>query len=217
VPRTEEIVSGTETVLRTVGSRSWHLPVSGFWQAHRLAAVGYSDTIRELIRRSELGPTVVAWDLYGGAGVLAGAIVDECDSSRATVTVHVVETDAQAVAAGTRTFADDPRVSLHHSSVTRALADLPAPTVVVVDPPRAGAGREVVEKIVAAAPTAIIAVGCDPATFARDLADYGRGGYEVVWLHGYDAFPLTHHIEAIALLRSSPQSAAARARASIRP
>jgi tRNA/tmRNA/rRNA uracil-C5-methylase (TrmA/RlmC/RlmD family) len=133
------------------------------------------------------------------------------------VTVHVVETDPQAVAAGSETFADDPRVHFHHSSVARAVDDLPAPSVVVADPPRAGAGREVVDKVVAAAPSAIIAVGCDPATFARDLADYRRGGYEVQWLHGFDAFPLTHHVEAIALLRSSPQSAAAQARSGIRP
>lgn len=216
-PRIEEIVSGTEAVQRTVGNRTWLLPVSGFWQAHRLAAAGYANTVRELLRQADLGPSVVAWDLYGGAGTLAGAILDECDSTRAVVTVHVVETDSQAVAAGSETFADDPRVHFHHSSVTRTVADLPAPTVVVADPPRAGAGREVVDKIVAAAPSAIIAVGCDPATFARDLADYRRGGYEVHWLRGFDAFPLTHHIEAIALLRSSPQSAAVRARGGIRP
>jgi tRNA/tmRNA/rRNA uracil-C5-methylase (TrmA/RlmC/RlmD family) len=216
-PRVEEIVSGTETVQRTIGTRTWQLPVSGFWQAHRQAAAGYGDTVRELIREAGLGSSVVAWDLYGGAGVLAAAVVDECDAARATVTVHVVETDAQAIAAGQATFADDPRVHLHRSGVTQALPDLPAPTVVVADPPRAGAGREVVDAIVAAAPTAIIAVGCDPATFARDLADYRRGGYEVVTLRGFDAFPLTHHIEAIALLRYSPHSATATSSASRRP
>lgn len=216
-PRREEIVSGTGSVQRTVGNRTWLVPVSGFWQAHRLAAAAYGNTIRELLRQADLGPSVVAWDLYGGAGTLAGAIVDECDRTRAVVTVHVVEADSQAVAAGSETFADDPRVHFHHSSVTRGTASLPAPTVVVADPPRAGAGREVVDKIVAAAPSAIIAVGCDPATFARDLADYRRGGYEVHWLRGFDAFPLTHHIEAIALLRSWPQSAAVRAHSGIRP
>lgn len=216
-PRREEIVSGTGSVQRTVGNRTWLVPVSGFWQAHRLAAAAYGNTIRELLRQADLGPSVVAWDLYGGAGTLAGAIVDECDRTRAVVTVHVVEADAQAVAAGSETFADDPRVHFHHSSVTRGTASLPAPTVVVADPPRAGAGREVVDKIVAAAPSVIIAVGCDPATFARDLADYRRGGYEVHWLRGFDAFPLTHHIEAIALLRSWPQSAAVRAHSGIRP
>jgi tRNA/tmRNA/rRNA uracil-C5-methylase (TrmA/RlmC/RlmD family) len=216
-PRVEEIVSGTETVQRTIGARSWQLPVSGFWQAHRQAAAGYSNAVHLLVREAGLGASVVAWDLYGGAGVLAAAIVDECDAARAAVTVHVVETDARAIAAGEAAFADDPRIHLRRAAVTQALADLPAPTIVLADPPRAGAGREVVDKIVAAGPSAIIAVGCDPATFARDLADYRRGGYDVVALRGFDAFPLTHHVEAIALLRSSPHSAAAASHTTRRP
>lgn len=201
--RAAEIIRGGPTVRRSVGGRTWDLPVTGFWQAHRFAAAGYGDTVRSLLRDVGLPRSVVVWDLYGGAGVLAGAVLDENDEARGTARVHIVEADPQATAAAEVTFADDHRVSVHRGSVATSLAGLPSPDVVIADPPRAGAGREVVDQVVAASPAIVVAVGCDPATFARDLGDYVRGGYEVVTLVGFDAFPLTHHLEAIALLRPS--------------
>ncbi|PXW33667.1 UNVERIFIED_CONTAM: tRNA/tmRNA/rRNA uracil-C5-methylase (TrmA/RlmC/RlmD family) [Williamsia faeni] len=206
-PRREVLLAGEQTVRRTVGGRTWEVPVTGFWQAHRFAASGYSDTVRTLLRSADLPRSMVAWDLYGGAGVLAGAVLDENDESWGTARVHIVEADRGATAAADLTFADDHRVHVHHASVMAAVADLPSPDVVIVDPPRSGAGREVVERITAAEPSAVIAVGCDPATFARDLADYRRGGYEVDTLLGFDAFPLTHHLEAVALLRPGAPAA----------
>lgn len=199
--RSVEVIGGGPTVRRSVGGRIWELPITGFWQAHRLAAAGYGDTVRALLREAGLPRSVVVWDLYGGAGVLAGAVLDENDDARGTARIHIVEADAQAIAAAQLTFAEDHRVTVHRGNVATSLAGLPAPDVVIADPPRAGAGREVVERIVAAGPAIVIAVGCDPATFARDLGDYVRGGYEVVTILGFDAFPLTHHLEAIALLR----------------
>ncbi|WP_307796916.1 class I SAM-dependent RNA methyltransferase [Williamsia soli] len=201
--RDESILEGGPTVRRTVAGRSWDLPITGFWQAHRHAAAGYSTAVRTLLRDAGLPRSVVVWDLYGGAGVLAGAVIDENDQARGTARVHIVEADAAAVAAAQETFADDHRVQVHRGNVATSLATLPTPDVVILDPPRAGAGRAVVEQVVAAAPSYVVAVGCDPATFARDLGDYMRGGYEVVTLLGFDAFPLTHHLEAIALLRPS--------------
>lgn len=205
--RSVEVISGEPTVRRTVGDRIWDLPITGFWQAHRLAAAGYGDTVRALLREAGLPRSVVVWDLYGGAGVLAGAVLDENDDARGTARIHIVEADGQAIAAAQVTFAEDHRVSVHRGNVATSLVGLPAPDVVIADPPRAGAGREVVEQVVAAGPAIVIAVGCDPATFARDLGDYVRGGYEVVTILGFDAFPLTHHLEAIALLRPAAASA----------
>lgn len=201
--RDESILEGGPTVRRVVAGRSWELPITGFWQAHRRAADGYSTAVRTMLRDAGLPRSVVVWDLYGGAGVLAGAVIDENDDARGTARVHIVEADAAAVSAAEVTFAGDHRVQVHRGNVATTLATLPAPDVVILDPPRAGAGREVVEQVVAAAPAFVVAVGCDPATFARDLGDYVRGGYEVVTLVGFDAFPLTHHMEAIALLRPS--------------
>ncbi len=73
--------------------------------------------------------------------------------------------------------------------------------VVVLDPPRAGAGRDVVAAIARRAPRAVAYVACDPAAFARDARSFGELGYRLDALRAFDAFPMTHHLEAIGVFR----------------
>jgi tRNA/tmRNA/rRNA uracil-C5-methylase (TrmA/RlmC/RlmD family) len=72
--------------------------------------------------------------------------------------------------------------------------------LVVLDPPRAGAGGEVVRRVVAAGPRAVAYVACDPAALARDVRTFRTLGWRLERLHGFDAFPMTHHVECVALL-----------------
>ena len=94
----------------------------------------------------------------------------------------------------------DYDVVLHNDLVEKAIDQLPKPDAIVLDPPRTGAGAEVVEKAASASPGAAVHVGCDPATFARDLATWREHGYAVRRLAVINAFPGTHHMEALALL-----------------
>ncbi|MGH3239197.1 MAG: class I SAM-dependent RNA methyltransferase, partial [Spirillospora sp.] len=71
---------------------------------------------------------------------------------------------------------------------------------VVLDPPRTGAGRDVVEHITRLAGRKIAYVSCDPATLARDLAYFGERGWTLETLRAFDAFPMTHHVECLATL-----------------
>jgi len=85
--------------------------------------------------------------------------------------------------------------------VERVLPQLPGrPDVVVLDPPRQGVGREVAEAVAARGPARIVAVACDPAALARDIAAYLKGGYRLLALRALDAFPMTSHVECVALL-----------------
>ena len=79
------------------------------------------------------------------------------------------------------------------------MSDLADPDCVVLDPPRAGAGRDVVGAVTARRPGRIVHIGCDPAAFARDVALYAEHGYRLERVRAFDAFPLTHHVEAIGL------------------
>ena len=72
--------------------------------------------------------------------------------------------------------------------------------VVVLDPPRAGAGKDVVRRIAARAPRVVVYVACDPAALARDLATFTAEGYRLDSLRALDLFPMTHHIECVAVL-----------------
>ena len=72
--------------------------------------------------------------------------------------------------------------------------------IVVLDPPRAGAGRQVIERIIRMSPRAIAYVACDPSALARDIATARSLGWRLESLRALDLFPMTHHVECIALL-----------------
>ncbi|MEO9221968.1 MAG: class I SAM-dependent RNA methyltransferase, partial [Mycobacteriaceae bacterium] len=114
--------------------------------------------------------------------------------------VVAVESSRTAVADGAAALADLPQASLRAAPVEQELGNLPTPVdVIVLDPPRSGAGRRVVEAIAAAAPRRVVYVACDPAALGRDVALFAGLGYAMSGLRAFDAFPMTHHVECIAL------------------
>ncbi|MGB4778055.1 MAG: class I SAM-dependent RNA methyltransferase, partial [Microbacterium sp.] len=72
--------------------------------------------------------------------------------------------------------------------------------VVLLDPPRSGAGREVVERVSALAAASVVYVACDPVALARDIGTFRTHGYEPQSIHALDLFPHSHHLEAVAVL-----------------
>lgn len=116
--------------------------------------------------------------------------------------VLAIESGRRAVADGEENLADLPQVRWRSGRVEHLLADAPKPVdVVVLDPPRKGAGKAVVESIVEGSPDRIVYVACDPAALARDIALFKEHGYGLVDLRAFDAFPMTHHVECVALLQ----------------
>jgi tRNA/tmRNA/rRNA uracil-C5-methylase (TrmA/RlmC/RlmD family) len=117
--------------------------------------------------------------------------------------VVAVEGDDVAVADAIRNLKDMPHVETVADRVDRALrrgALGERLDVVVLDPPRSGAKREVVEPVVALAPRAVAYVACEPAALARDVAIFAEHGYELRGLRAFDLFPMTQHVECVALL-----------------
>jgi tRNA/tmRNA/rRNA uracil-C5-methylase (TrmA/RlmC/RlmD family) len=88
--------------------------------------------------------------------------------------------------------------------VRKVLAGLrERPDVAVLDPPRSGAGKEVIKQVADAGTPRVIHIGCEVASFARDVGSYREHGYEVDELRVFDAFPMTHHVECIAVLNQT--------------
>ena len=73
-----------------------------------------------------------------------------------------------------------------------------AAATVILDPPRSGAGRDVVDSLGELAPAQIVYVACDPVALARDAHLLAAHGYELAHLEAHDLFPHTHHVEAVA-------------------
>jgi tRNA/tmRNA/rRNA uracil-C5-methylase (TrmA/RlmC/RlmD family) len=187
------VVRGPARVREAVGGRSWSLDADAFWQVHPAAPETLVGAVLEMLepRAGER-----AWDLYAGAGLFAAALAPLVDR------VTAVESDPRGVAAARRSLADLPNVHLVQADVRRELAGpgLRWVDVVVLDPPRSGAGREVVEGIARRGPRAVAYVACDPAAFARDVATFADHGYELTAVRAFDAFPMTHHVECVGLL-----------------
>jgi 23S rRNA (uracil1939-C5)-methyltransferase len=70
----------------------------------------------------------------------------------------------------------------------------------VVDPPRAGLSKKVLQRVVAAAPRRIVYVSCNPTTLAPNAAELAQAGWSLRTVRPVDMFPQTHHIECVALL-----------------
>src|SRR5690606_15850119 len=99
------------------------------------------------------------------------------------------------------TLADLPQLRWRVGRVERIVSTVePRADVVVLDPPRKGAGAAVVGAIAAAGPERVVYVACDPAALARDVATFDGHGYRLRALRAFDAFPMTQHVECIALL-----------------
>lgn len=134
------------------------------------------------------------WDLYGGTGLFTAAL-----GSAGVTRVDLVEADAESVHEARRIHGDGVRI--HHAPVeTWVSGQLDRVDGVILDPPRAGLGAGVVERVAAAKPHVIISVSCDPVTFARDLRGFMDEGYEPTSIRAFDAFPMTEHMEIVASL-----------------
>jgi tRNA/tmRNA/rRNA uracil-C5-methylase (TrmA/RlmC/RlmD family) len=141
--------------------------------------------------------------------------------------VIAVEGDRGAVRDARRNLRRTPWARIHHGDVATVLARETGPgaqasdgwrdaALAVLDPPRAGAGRAVIEALLGPPGTGgrrqsgharpasrlrrVAYVSCDPATLARDIAVFGELGWQLTGLRAFDAFPMTHHLECVATL-----------------
>jgi len=185
-----------EVVYEQVGDRRFQLDAGGFWQVHPRAASVLDGAVYGILD-GHVDPEASHLDLYGGVGLFAASLAD----LGATDTV-TVESSKRATAHAQQNLAG-MGVRAVTARVDRYLAGLAAGTrtgAVVLDPPRAGAGRAVVDALHALAPDAIAYVACDPVALARDLGTFRQHGWNVGTLRGFDLFPHSHHFEVVALL-----------------
>jgi tRNA/tmRNA/rRNA uracil-C5-methylase (TrmA/RlmC/RlmD family) len=190
--------AGTLTESVTVGESTHRFEVAadGFWQVHPGAPATLAGAVLDALA-PEPGESVL--DLYAGVGLFAAFLADRVGPDDAGGRVVAVEGDRRASALSATNV---PAAEVTAGDVAAALAAYPEQVdLVVLDPPREGARRAVVEAIAARAPRAVAYVACDPAALARDVAIFAEQGYELRTLRAFDLFPMTHHVECVALLQ----------------
>jgi len=188
-------VSGPQVRREQAAGRSWQVDIGAFWQVHPAAADVLGAAVLSMLAPR---PGERCVDLYGGVGLFAGLLADTVGP---TGSVLCVEGDRAAAADARVNLAPTPWASVRRQAVDAALvAGLSAYDVAVLDPPRTGAGRPLVEALAAGPARAIAYVACDPAALARDVKTFGEHGWRLAGLRAFDLFPMTHHVECVALL-----------------
>jgi tRNA/tmRNA/rRNA uracil-C5-methylase (TrmA/RlmC/RlmD family) len=185
---------------RHAGGRDWEVEGTGFWQVHPAAA---DALVAAVTGYAAVQPGETVLDLYAGAGLFGGALAPGVGPGGRVV---CVEADEAACAAADANLAALPQAEVWQGDVdaeglVELLAELGTPPdVVVLDPPRAGAGPAVSRLLAGTGARAVVYVACDPAALARDVAAFGQAGYRLAAVRGFDAFPMTAHVECVALL-----------------
>jgi tRNA/tmRNA/rRNA uracil-C5-methylase (TrmA/RlmC/RlmD family) len=176
--------------------RTFRVSGAGFWQVHPGAAQALLDAV---LAATSPEPGERALDLYCGVGLFAVGLAGRVGAEGA---VLGIESEPRAVGDARRNVHDLPQVRLVRGRVDDVLAAdvIGSIDVVVLDPPRTGAGRDVVERVLALGPRVVAYVACDPAALARDVAIAAGAGYRLSALRAFDVFPLTHHVECVATL-----------------
>jgi len=194
-------IKGDKKLVERAMGRSFRISSGGFWQVHRGAAELLA---QEVVQMSEgLDPAANNLDLYGGVGLFSGALATKYGKALNITTVEsskVATADATAnlVDLGKHRAVSAPVEGFLKAQIKQSL-ELTGATV-VLDPPRAGAGKAVIDQLLFLRPAKIIYVACDPVSLSRDLKFLIAGGYQLEQMKAFDLFPHTHHFETIASL-----------------
>lgn len=174
----------------TVADETYWISRGGFFQVNRFLL----PKLVELITARRSG--ALAWDLFAGVGLFSRVLAKSFDAVTAVEASPVASLDlANALR----------KLGPQHTAVAKttldflraAILDRARPDLVVLDPPRAGAGTEACELIARIAPREIVYVSCDPTTLARDWAVLEGRGYRATATHLVDLFPQTAHLETV--------------------
>jgi tRNA/tmRNA/rRNA uracil-C5-methylase (TrmA/RlmC/RlmD family) len=180
--------------VREVKGKKLKVKSGAFWQRHRNAPDTLTTAFLEL---AKLKPGEHLLDLYGGVGLFSSVAIDQLGPGGR---IDLIESSIPATESARENFKGNQNVNVLCEDVAKGLKGIKRADVVVLDPPRAGAGAEVVDQLLRIKPSRIVYVACDPASLARDVQRFVANGWQLAKIDGYDLFPMTQHIETICLL-----------------
>lgn len=197
-----------QRIVERVGDRNFVLDARGFWQVHRHAAATLTTAVQNAVADGSVDPDASNLDLYGGVGLLAAALGDIVGANLRITTVESDSLATQHASENLRDWAGATAVTdrvdrfLRHLRMSGGAVERERLTrgTVILDPPRSGAGKAVVNELAELNPAQVVYVACDPVALARDVSLFAAHGYALTRLRAFDLFPNTHHVEAVATL-----------------
>jgi tRNA/tmRNA/rRNA uracil-C5-methylase (TrmA/RlmC/RlmD family) len=185
-------ISGPTQLHEVVNGFEYQISPTSFWQSHKKAPETLMKLVMDLLAL-RIGDHVC--DLYGGVGLFTAPMAEDVGVGGK---VHLIESSHRATQDALKIFDKEKQVEIHSARVEQALPRIKKIDVILLDPPRTGAGEMVVKTMVAAKPRTIVYVSCDPASLARDARLLEDAGYHLDHMVGFDLFPMTQHVECVA-------------------
>jgi 23S rRNA (uracil1939-C5)-methyltransferase len=183
---------GRRSLTYTVSGIPYQVSLGGFFQVNRFL-------LPELLQLAVTGRKGrLAWDLYSGAGLFARALEFE--------NVTAVESEGFSTDDLKKNLESKPHRVIRSSTLAFLSSQAAAqekPELVMVDPPRAGLGKEICSHLARVAAPEIVYISCDPATLARDLQALLQSGYSIKAMNLVDLFPQTFHLETVTFLKQN--------------
>ena len=186
------LTEGRQIVHEDINGKTLEVSQNSFWQSHINAPSILTEVVLDFAQLVD-GDHVL--DLYGGVGLFTSSMV-ECVGPNGSI--DLLEGSKSAAADAMRNFANNSNVKIHLGDVAKLLPRVSNTDVILLDPPREGAGKIVVAEMSRLRPRAIVYVSCDPASLARDTAYLKAHGYSLSKIRAFDLFPMTHHVECVA-------------------
>ncbi len=192
VMRSGRSISGPTQIIEQVGGNSFKISPEAFWQSHKSAPV---TLVKIALAQLGVKSNDHVCDLYSGVGLFAAAILKELGE---TGFITLIESDKTAVSDARRIFLNKNNVKILQGLVAQQLPIVKRADLILLDPPRTGAGEVVIKQLVKLRPRKIVYIACDPAALARDTKTLIEAGYKLDHISAYDLFPMTQHIECVA-------------------
>jgi tRNA/tmRNA/rRNA uracil-C5-methylase (TrmA/RlmC/RlmD family) len=192
VMRSGRSISGPTQIVEQVGGNSFKISPEVFWQSHKSAPV---TLVKAALAQLGVKGNDHVCDLYSGVGLFAAAILKELGDQGF---ITLIESDKNAVVDARKVFANKNNVKILQGLVAQQLPIVKRADLILLDPPRTGAGEVVIKQMIKLKPRKIVYVACDPAALARDSKTLIDAGYKLDHISAYDLFPMTQHIECVA-------------------
>ena len=185
-------VSGSNNLREVVDDNKYEISPQSFWQSHKNAP---RLLLEQVIKFANIKKSQKICDLYGGVGLFTLPISKLTGENGE---VHLIEMDSICIKDASKMFGDVKNIFIHHGKVEQKLGSIKKIDTIILDPPRNGVSKQVINQMIEKKPKSIIYVSCNPSTLARDSKNLLDNKYALSNIVGLDLFPMTHHIECVA-------------------
>ena len=188
-------IIGPEKLTENVDNNEYTISPKSFWQSH-INAPGL--LLQQVMKEANIQQDEIVCDLYGGVGLFTLPVSKLIGKNGQ---VHLIEMNDTCIEDANNMFEHIENIYIHHGTVEQKLGSVKKIDTIILDPPRNGVSKQVMNQMIEKKPHTIIYVSCNPSTLARDSKVLLDNKYSLNNIVGLDLFPMTHHIESVAAFR----------------